>query len=240
MTELANQTAVVFSEDAIRNAIRDMNLSFKVAQIAATQAFSPLNQMKLWLFKTLPPPTGVQGVPIHRLIDVDEFSFQLKDVCSKHGYAPIGKRVLSSGPYTRTTATTCLLAVFGDGHKHVRIERGGVGVDEVVVFFTSLVQAIAQRPGPFVRYAIMCDNLYQHHSAEVFNVVTTAGHHLVFRPPYQPWEAPVEYAIQQVELRLSQKVFDVSDQNSLENEVLSCVAALKSLPETFTNRGYPY
>ena len=146
MTELANQTAVVFSEDAIRNAIRDMNLSFKVAQIAATQAFSPLNQMKLWLFKTLPPPTGVQGVPIHRLIDVDEFSFQLKDVCSKHGYASIGKRVFSSGPYTRTTATTCLLAVFGDGHKHV-ISRGVVLVSmRFCVLFTSLVQVQAEPP----------------------------------------------------------------------------------------------
>ena len=236
--ELARITGVVFSIHAIKSAqTDDMNLSYTRNSTAASQAFTPANQHRLHCFQTMPPPLGVVGVPTAHLWDIDEIGRNLSHFNRAYGHSIVGGRTVEKGNYTRSSSTTVMLAVRGDGEKFVMLFEGGVGYEECERFFEQLVTQLAAIPN-LPPQVFMMDNLHAHHSPMIYNTVHNAGHTLVFRPPYMPWLAPIEYVFSQVTQLVAKQSFSVSSSQDVNGALRKAVREVSGIPATFVKLGY--
>ena len=71
----------IYTRPQISERCAELQLTRKRASKESFDAFSTASiRAKEW-FRTLPPPLGVHGQPVHRLIDIDETGFSLKKMC---------------------------------------------------------------------------------------------------------------------------------------------------------------
>ena len=57
--------------------------------------------------------------------------------------------------------------------------------------------------GAVATHTFICDNLTSHKNPLIAMLINNHGHHLVFRAPYNPWDGPIEYFFNYVQLELS-------------------------------------
>ena len=193
----------VYSRTDISRAEDDLGLSRKAASTTANEAFSPANLQRREVFWTSPPPAGVFGSNFNSLVDYDEFALDIVKGERNHGKAYLDIRVRKRGNYTRDTKYTVLICVTATGERWITI-RQVAGTDSVTVadFFNSLVLPGLNAIQPPRTFNIMMDNLNSHHSPLVTNAIYFSGHQPLFRPPYRPQDAPIEFVINSIDLEV--------------------------------------
>ena len=67
----------IYSRPDISKAESMHLLTRKIGSKTAFQAFKPENVQRRWLYWNTPPPTGIIGVPIRQLVDIDEAGISL-------------------------------------------------------------------------------------------------------------------------------------------------------------------
>lgn len=237
VAEIAAHTGVVFEESAILNAEAELCLTRKIGSVNARQYLTPRAQLRLHLFRTCAPPLGVFGISFRDIIDIDEAGKNLDDANRKYGKSPRGTRANEVGNYTRTQNLTAVLAVGGDEYKYLKIYEGGVGAEKLNDYFVNLLADLAAQV-PFRPRVLMCDNLSAHHCPAILTAVLAAGHHLVYRPPYMPWIAPVEYCFNQLTQYMGSQTYKVTDAAQVQPLIGRAVRKITGIGETFNKLGY--
>ncbi len=92
---------------------------------------------------------------------------------------------------------------------------------------------------PALRWTLIHDNLTSHKVPEVYEAMRECRHHVVCRPPYQPQDGPVEYAINQVCVNLVKHWLEVEDLETMKTIVKEIIDNnIHSMDETFIHWGY--
>jgi len=75
--------------------------------------------------------------------------------------------------------------------------------------------------------------------AEVYEAVRDRGHRVVCRPPYQPQDGPVEFAINQVYCCIERSWSEVSDLSTMQTLVEELIdVGILGMDATFVRCGY--
>jgi len=167
------------------------------------------------IFFSQPPPLGVIGVPLERLIDCDEASFSLSKCDRKYGTGHSSMRVRVVGNYYQMNKILVLLAFEPGGPTlpdhvdgsvaHPRrwfqvFHTSGTSAFMISNFIDHICRDLEQNPVPGglvdERY-ILYDNLSAHLSPYVAQIMELRDSPNKFmgiaRPPYQPKYGPTEY-----------------------------------------------
>ncbi len=92
---------------------------------------------------------------------------------------------------------------------------------------------------PTLRRMIIHDNLTLHKFPEVYKVVRLRSHRVVCRPPYQPQDGSVEFAINQVCSRLEKGWSEVCDLQTMWAVIEHIIDNdISNMEETFMYCGY--
>jgi hypothetical protein len=179
----------------------------------------------------------------------------LNDANRKYGSAPRGLKIRKPGNYDRGTfKLTVILAVeAGDPAipngdigsvsnprvwARVTTEAGTTDVAycEFVEHVLNTYDAVAN---PALRRKLLHDNLTFHKVPEVYEAVRERGHRVVCRPPYRPQDGPVEYAINQVCVKLDTCWSECADLESMKTVVEEIIDDdITNMDETFVHCGY--
>ena len=123
-----------------------------------------------------------------RLVFVDEAGSNI-GMTREYARAPCGERVPGLVPRNRGDPTTMLGALDVRGIRALMTVEGGTDTDVFEAFLERcLVPKL--RPGDIV----ILDNLGAHKPERMRQLVTQAGAHLLFLPPYSPDLNPIELA----------------------------------------------
>ena len=203
----------------------------------------------------MPWPIGIHGIPLRLLIDANEFGLHLNDANRKYGSSPRGLKIRKPGNCDRRTfKLTVILAVeAGDPGipngeigsvsnprvwARVTTEAGttAVAYREFVEHVLNTYDAVAN---PALRRTLIHDNLTSHKAPEVYEAVRERGHRVVCRPPYRPQDGPVEYAINQVCIKLDKCWSECADLVSMKTVVEEIIDGdISNMDETFVHCGY--
>ena len=88
----------IYTQPQISNRCRELDLTRKRASKESYDTFSLTSIRALFWFKTLPPPLGIHTTPLHRLIDINETGFYLKQYSSNYGRGHCTCRVRCPSP----------------------------------------------------------------------------------------------------------------------------------------------
>ena len=84
----------------------------------------------------------------------------------------------------------------------------------------------------------MWDNLNSHFSPETFTAIREAGHSIIPRPPYSPQDGPIEYVFNVIELQLRLRMYRISSNADLEQNMYDTIAHLGNTDAYFRHCGY--
>ncbi len=91
------------------------------------------------------------------------------------------------------------------------LDEVGTTTEAYVNFICHVMDTYDAVANPTLRRTIIHNSLTLNKLPEVYKVVRLQSHCVVCRPPYQPQDGPVEFAINQVCLRLEKHWSEVSD-----------------------------
>jgi len=92
---------------------------------------------------------------------------------------------------------------------------------------------------PDLRRTLIHYNLTSHKVPEVYEAVRERGHRVVCRPPYRPQDRPVEYAINQVCVKLDKCWSECAYLVSMKTVVEEIIDGdISNMDETFVHCGY--
>ena len=148
------------------------------------------------------------------MVNVDEFGLHLNAANRKNGSPPRGLEIRKPGNYGRGDfKLTIFLAVgtenqtFPDGEIELvsnprvwgRVNAvAGTSAEAYCTFIEHVLKTYNTINDPAQRRTLIHDNLSSHKAPEVYEAVRDRGHRVVFRPPYQPHDGPIEFAINQI------------------------------------------
>ena len=115
----------------------------------------------------------------------------------RYGRAPRGERVVGTAPRNHGKNTTLVAALSLDGITAAMTVEGALDRPAFDAFVDQVL-APSLRPGQIVIW----DNLSVHKSATAQQVITAAGCHLLWLPPYSPDCPPIEQAFGKLKARL--------------------------------------
>ena len=90
------------------------------------------------------------------------------------------------------------------------------------------------------------DNLTSHRNILIAQMIYAAGHRLVLRAPYNPFDGPIEYVFNTLQQALTLALYRVVDddpnveQNNLRREVRSIIRRIVDFAQYFINCGFRY
>jgi transposase len=84
----------------------------------------------------------------------------------------------------------------------------------------------------------MWDNLSSHFSDEAYASIYFAGHDIIERTPYNPWDGPIEYVFNQIEVRLKTQLYHIRNNQDLYRELMQILGNLHNVAGTFQHCGY--
>jgi hypothetical protein len=88
-------------------------------------------------------------------------------------------------------------------------------------------------------FYIMMDNLPVHKTTAVKEVIQAAGHMQLFRPPYSPDLASIEYAFSKIKTHLRSRRYDINEDNLLYfNEEAICSITIEDGKNWFKKCDY--
>ncbi len=115
----------------------------------------------------------------------------------------------------------------------------GTTTEEYVHFIGHVMDTYNAVANPTLQQAIIHNNLTSHKSPEVYKAVRLQSHCVVCRPPCQPQDSPVEFAINQVCLRLEKRWSEVSDLQTMRAVIEQFIDNdISNMEETFVHCGY--
>ena len=109
----------IYTRPQISDRCQELDLTRKRSSKESYDAFSIASQRSLAWFQTLPPPLGIQGVPIHSLIDIDETGFCLKSCTSNYGRGHRTCRVRVPSHYRRMESKINLILAVESGNHNI-------------------------------------------------------------------------------------------------------------------------
>jgi hypothetical protein len=207
------------------------------------------------LFWTQPWPVGIHGIPRHQLIDADEFGLHLNAANRKYGSSPKGLKIRKPGNYDHGTfKLTVILAVetgdpavpdrLIDSVSNPRVwarmtNKPGTSAEAYHIFVEHVLGTYNAIENPALRRTLIHDNLTSHREPEVYEAVRQRGHLVICRPPYQPQDGPVEYAINQVCGHLEKRWSEVTNLVSMTMVIIDIINNdIHNMDDTFVHCGY--
>ena len=255
----------IYTREQISERCKDLQLTRKRCSKEAFDAFSPRTLRRLRWFKTLPPPLGVRGVQIRRLIDVDETGFYLRDLGSNYGRGAICQRVRVPRHYTRSDPKVNVILAIEPGDPNLPAHVDGSiqkprrwlkitteNVDQFVFgdFCDSIFTDLENNPvdgGGDNDRGIMWDNLSAHKTPYVIHMIEGRESPNVFwtmdRPPYMPKIAPIEYVFCELANELGkvvQRGWTIEDLKVNIRQIVARLGQDGKFQNTFIHCGYPF
>mgnify|MGYP005989903849 CR=1 FL=1 len=114
---------VLFSRKDICVKEKQLGFTTKRASIMARQAFREDVIARREVFWTEPLPLGALGVDIARFIDIDEMKLNLQSTNRRYGKSLRGDRIVDEGAYGHDIKYTLIMAIGGNGFKHISFEQ---------------------------------------------------------------------------------------------------------------------
>ena len=254
----------VYTRVQITNRCNELNITRKRSSKEAYDAFSPRSLEKLYLFQTHPPPLGVFGIPIWRLIDIDETGFYLSDCGSNYGRGYSCCRVRVPAHYTRKEAKLNVLAGIEAGNPNLpphvdgsverprrwyKVTYENCDMFSFGAFCDEICTDIETDPVPGGyddERVFMWDGLNVHDTPYVIQMIQGRPSHNVFhtvtRPPYRPKMGPIEYIFCELAGELDKRVRREWRPMDLRRNICQIMDSLgfeRKFHNTFTHCGYP-
>ena len=247
----------VYSRELITSRCNDLNITRKRVSKEAYDAFSPQALQKLERFQTLPPPLGVSGIDIWRLIDFDETGFYLSDRGGNYGRGYSCIRVRVPSHYTRAQRKVNVLCGVEAGNPKFHLtwmghyNNHGDGCDQYNfgAFCNEVCSDIEQNPIPGGydnSKVFMWDGLSVHNTPYVIQTIqgrpSNNAFRIVTRPPYRPKIAPIEYIFCELACELDKRIkrnWTIWDLRQNIIEILNSIGFDGKLNNTFRHCGYP-
>ena len=230
---------VLYSRQAISTREQEIGLTRKVGSTTANQAFTPHNLMRARLWWSQPYPVGVLGKPRQHMLDSDEAGLWIDKKKRTYGKSITTVRVRAPGVYGHGEKWTLILTISPCGSKWWRLAK--VAGTTIEVYEAHMAAVIAALPSPVTggqqRY-FMHDNLTAHLDARVTNLIEQAGHRVQARPAYRPVWGPTEYAFNQLQCELTNRVNEITDDTTFAAVVTSILTNLTGFDATFVHCGY--
>ena len=199
------------------------------------------NITKRWIFWNLNYPFGIANINREDLIDMDEAAVFVESVNRKHGKTRIGRRCREAGNYGHSEKYTTTMAISADpndGMRHCLFEqKAGTTIADFAQFIQQILNIIGQGT-PARRRCFIMDNLTSHHSAIIRQMITDAGHRIVFRAPYYPVDGPIEFVFNHVEEQLTGYQYLIENGEDLRDAVIAIVTRIQHFQEYFIHCGY--
>ena len=210
-----NNGGGLYYDQEIQRRKQELGLTRKRSSVESFDAYSFENRMRCELFFSRPPPLGVVGLAIERLIDCDEASFALHKCDRKYGSAHSSMRVRVVGNHYQMNKVLVLLAFEpGDPTLPDNVDgslanprrwfevhhTSGTTAFMFRNFVNNICTDLEENPVPgdldAERY-ILYDNLSAHLSpyvAQTLELRESPNRFMgIARPPYQPKYGPTEY-----------------------------------------------
>jgi len=179
----------IYTRPQISDRCRELDLTRKRVSKESYDAFSPASQRALRWFKTLPPPLGVNTLPLHSLIDIDETGFYLKACGSNYGRGHRTCRVRIPSHYRRMEAKINVILAVESGNPNIVPHLDGSiqrprkwfrlttdNVDQYIFggFVNEILHNIENHPVPGdydMEKTIIWDNLRAHKTPYVTHII---------------------------------------------------------------------
>ena len=89
--------------------------------------------------------------------------------------------------------------------------KSGTTVLDTYNFLNTLITNLGDGgvAGTVPTHTFICDNLTSHKNPLIALLINNHGHHLLFRAPYNPWDGPIEYFSNYVQLELSLMMYRI-------------------------------
>ena len=83
------------------------------------------------------------------------------------------------------------------------------------------------------------DNLSSHLGDEVTHAITSTGHKVLQRPPYNPADAPIEYQFNHIEKEMGLRVHSIHTDDDLVREITAIIGNMGAgFDAAFRHCGY--
>jgi len=124
------------------------------------------------------------------------------------------------------------------------LDQAGITAQEYADFMTRSLDDIANNPLPLPVQPdrkILHDNLAAHKSPDVVQAID--GHQsgrfeVICRPPYRPYEGPIEYIFCQIADALNRRAHTIRSYLDLRNAIIAIIPTLTGFDNTFRHCGY--
>lgn len=228
----------LFTDQQITKREKELGLTRKRSATAAEQAFTPRNQIRARLYWNTPYPTGILNTNRAQMCDIDEFGLWVEKMNLSFGKTLRGVACVQPGKYGHGDKFSCIIGVMADGRRWFRMTKVRGTSCEAFNSFVDEICNGARRLPALPQITFIWDNLAAHHSNLVVNTVYMAGHRIVPRAPYRPWDGPVEYVIHSIEQELSLRIDHITTDAQLYTEVQNIVTGLNGFDAYFVHCGY--
>lgn len=234
---LYSKDGYVLTNTEVTHGFKCLNLTRKKGSTTAYQAFTPKNVYLHHCFWKYNFPGGINDVPMERLMDGDEMAFHLGDVSKGYGHAVKGLRVRKAGHYSRGQQKVVVIMYVEPGDPslppHVDGSRerpriwyrvsndSGTTVEAYRTFLQHEVFQYFRDDEP--ERTMMHDNLSSHKAAEIYDTIYTAGHRVICRPPYRPYEAPIEWVFNQLACSVRSKWATINTEQELMDAIIQII-----------------
>jgi len=255
----------IYSRPQITDRCNELELTRKRSSKESYDAFSVTSRQALRWYKTLPPPLGVQGLPVHRYIDIDETGFYLKKLSRNYGRGHRTCRVRYPAHYRRNEAKINVILAVEAGNPNIPAHMDGSlnrprkwlritveNVDQFIFggFVNEILDNIERFPvqGDYdMNRVIIWDNLRAHKTPYVTTIIEDRNSPNDFssvdRPPYCPKLAPIEYIFCELAAELGRRCTRDWTMVELRWNIIDIVRRIGRdgrLHSTFVHCGYPF
>jgi len=245
----------VFTNDEISKGLRKLKMTRKKASTSAYKAFTPTNEYLHHCFWEMKFPAGVNGILRKYLCDGDEMSIVLGDASLSYGHAVKGCRVRKGGNYGRGKNKVTIQMIIEPGSPDIDdSEPGSIALPRIWYRVskdkgTSIEGYKSFLEKKFLNYlrpdeprrVMMHDNLTSHKADDIYEVMDSAGHEVICRPPYRPNEAPIEFAFDQLACEVRRRWDRITTESILIKEIHNIIrtrAGMGGFDKLFRDCGY--
>jgi len=227
----------ILTNTEITKGYQRLDLTVKKGSTTAYQAFTPKNTYLHFCFWNYNFPGGIKDVPMERLMDGDEMAFHLGDASQGYGHAVRGLRVRKAGNYSRGKQKVVVIMFIEPGDPslppHVLGSKqrpriwykvttdSGTTVEGYKSFLKDEVFPYFKDDEP--ERILMHDNLSSHKAGEIYDAIYDAGHRVICRPPYRPYEAPIEWVFNQLAGAVRKRWKQIKNEEDLINTIISII-----------------
>jgi len=182
-------------------------------------------------------PGGITDVPLVRLMDGDEMSFHLGEANPTYAHGVRGLRVRKGGHYGRSKNKIFVVMFIEPGDPSLgKDEKGskqrpriwykvstgsGMTIEGYKSFLEDEVLGKLRDNEP--QRTLMHDNLSSHKAPEIYDTIYDAGHRVICRPPYRPFEAPIEWVFNQLASAVRRKWKEITNEKELIVEIIRII-----------------